>query len=216
MKKLLTVALAGLAALTFGTAASADHDQAKGAPVAIYKYDLDTVQPDEATSVDDDLSGRAMVRVKDDQVTVMVKARGFEPGTLVHAQHLHGDLAGGNVCPTEDDDANGDGLISTLEGVPSYGGIQASLTTSGDFSAASALAVDRFPVADADGAIDYKRTFTVEDDDLLAGIGNLHVVMHGLDLNASGGYDFGAGASELNAAVPFEATIPALCGGPLG
>ncbi|MBY5163608.1 hypothetical protein [Salsipaludibacter albus] len=215
MKKLLTVAVAAVAALTFSTAASANHDIAKGDPVSIYKYDLDTVQPDDATTVDDGLSGRAMVKVKGDQVTVMVKARGFEPGQLVHAQHLHGDLAGGNECPTVADDADMDGLISTVEGIPSYGGVKVSLTTSGDTSSASALAVDRFPVADADGEIDYKRTFTAEGD-LLAGIGNLHVVLHGLDLNDSGAYDFEAGTSSLNPELPLEATIPALCGGPLG
>ncbi len=215
MHKLLTAAMAAAAVLTLSTAASADHDIAKGDPVSIYKYDLDTVQPADATTVDDGLSGRAMVRVKGHEVTVMVKARGFEPGQLVHAQHLHGDLDGGNQCPTVDDDTNMDGLITTLEGVPSYGGVQVSLTTSGDTSTASALAVDRFPVADADGAIDYRRTFDA-DDALLDGIGNLHVVLHGLDLDDSGAYDFGAGASSLDPDLPLEATIPALCGGPIG
>jgi hypothetical protein len=39
------------------------------------------------------------------------------------------------------------------------------------------------------------------------------IVIHGVDHNGNGVYDFdGAGASELDASLPAEATDPALCG----
>ncbi len=44
-------------------------------------------------------------------------------------------------------DEDGDGFISVVEGVPSYGGIAVSLTTEGDTSPDSGLAVDRFPTS---------------------------------------------------------------------
>jgi hypothetical protein len=40
------------------------------------------------------------------------------------------------------------------------------------------------------------------------------VVVHGVDLNENGGYDFEFGASSLTGASPLEATIPEVCGGP--
>ena len=40
----------------------------------------------------------------------------------------------------------------------------------------------------------------------------LHYVTHGIDIDASGVYD--GPASPLTASLPFEATIPAGCGGP--
>jgi hypothetical protein len=95
--------------------------------------------------------------------------------------------------------------------VPSYGTIQGSLTTDGDTSPASALAVDRFPVADEDGNLSYSRTFEVSDE-IVDAIDNLHVVVHGIDVNGDGGYDMGAGPSPLDPALPLEATVPALCG----
>jgi hypothetical protein len=53
-----------------------------------------------------------------------------------------------------------DGGLTVEEGLPMYGNIHISLTTEGDTSKASGLAVDRFPVADADGNLDHTRTFT--------------------------------------------------------
>ena len=48
-------------------------------------------------------------------------------------------------------DGDRDGFISVAEGVPFYGSIAQSLTTDGDTSPSSALALDRYPVADDDG-----------------------------------------------------------------
>ena len=86
-----------------------------------------------------------------------------------------------------------------------------SLTTSADTTAASALALDRFPVADAGGYLSYTRTFT--NDSALANADTVQVVVHGIDLNGNGAYDFEAGPSELTPDAPLEATLPVLCGG---
>ncbi len=43
-------------------------------------------------------------------------------------------------------------------------------------------------------------------------LGDLEVVIHGIDLDDSGAYD-GAARSSLTDSLPLEATIPVLCGG---
>jgi len=107
-------------------------------------------------------------------------------------------------------DANNDGYISVAEGVPFYGGIQSSLTTSGDATADSALALDRFPTANANGSYTYSRTLNLSDAKI-ADLTNGHIVVHGIDIDGSGEYD-GEKESSIAPGVPFEATVPAACG----
>jgi hypothetical protein len=130
---------------------------------------------------------------------------------LPHAQHIHGFKKAVSECPTLA--ASGDdNLITTAEGLPSYGPIQVSLTTTGDTSPKSALAVDRFPVANAKGSVEYERTFSVPSN-VAKNLGKKVIVQHGVDLNDNGRYDFqAAGKSELDPSLPQEATIPATCG----
>ncbi len=130
---------------------------------------------------------------------------------LPHAQHIHGFKRAVSECPSLA--ASGaDNLITTAEGQPSYGPIQVSLTTKGDTSPASGLAVDRFPVANAKGTVDYERTFSVSRN-VYRNLGEKAIVQHGVDLNGNGRYDFkAAGKSELDPSLPQEATIPANCG----
>ena len=104
-----------------------------------------------------------------------------------------------------------DNLITTAEGLPSYGPIQVSLTTTGDTSPHSGLAVDRFPVANANGTVEYERTLMVSAN-VAKNLGKKAIVQHGVDLNDNGTYDFEAGKSELDPSLPQEATIPATCG----
>ena len=73
-----------------------------------------------------------------------IDARGLAK-SLPHAQHLHFGAEARNECPNVFDDANNDLRINVAEGVPDYGPILKSLTTSGDTSPKSGLAVDRFP-----------------------------------------------------------------------
>ncbi len=125
----------------------------------------------------------------------------------VHAQHIHGEVGAENVCPEAALDADGDGLINTIEGVPAYGLVKVSLTTEGDSSPDSALAIDRFPSGST-----YSYTQTIElPEDIAGDLGNMNVIVHGLDIDGSGAYD-GDAVSSLDPELPLEATIPVACG----
>src|SRR5215213_2431595 len=78
------------------------------------------------------------------EIETEIHTKGLAP-KLPHAQHIHGFKKAVSECPTLADSGS-DNLITTAEGLPSYGPIQVSLTTKGDTSPKSALAVDRFPV----------------------------------------------------------------------
>src|SRR5215203_6156482 len=144
------------------------------------------------------------------KVATEIHTKGLAP-KLPHAQHIHGFKKAVSECPTLA--ASGrDNLITTAEGLPSYGPIQVSLTTTGDTSPESALAVDRFTVANAKGSVEYERTLSVSAD-VAKNLGKKAIVQHGVDLNDNGRYDFkAAGKSELDPSLPQEATIPATCG----
>ena len=74
--------------------------------------------------------------------------------------------------------------------------------------------MDRFPTTPK-GVEKYERTIDFTPGKVLRAIksGKGVVVIHGVDHNGNGEYDFdGAGASELDPALPAEATDPALCG----
>jgi len=158
-----------------------------------------------------DGSGTAMVSVKDDVLTVTYKATGLLAGSP-HAAHIHYAADARHTCPTIKDDANGDGHVNTTEGGPAYGGIQVSLTTTGDTSAESALAVDRYDTAKG-GKIDYQRG-SIKVSDTVAKVilsGGAAIVVHGVDYNNDGKYD-GKTKSDLDKSLPTEATDPALSG----
>jgi hypothetical protein len=158
-------------------------------------------------------TAKVLVKVTGDRINVQVKAGGLlrkQP----HAMHIHHGATAKHECPTVRQDKNRDHRLNTVEGVPLYGPIAVSLTTKGDTSPKSALAVDRFSNTPR-GSLNYYRSSIKVDKKLAAAIkrGEAVVVIHGLDYNQNGKYDFkGAGASELNAAFPAEATDPAACG----
>src|SRR5919107_4574438 len=155
--------------------------------------------------------GHAMLEKEGNKkVETEIHTKGLAP-KLPHAQHIHGFKKAVSECPTLA--ASGDdNLITTAEGLPSYGPIQVSLTTKGDTSPKSALAVDRFPVAKAKGSVNYERTISVPSN-VAKNLGKKSIVQHGVDLNHNGKYDFkAAGKSELDPSLPQEATAPATCG----
>lgn len=176
-------------------------------------------------------SGTATAVVRNQQIRhIEVHATGLTPDAP-HAQHIHYGDDALNECPTAALDSNGDGRINTVEGVPAYGPVVVSLNTTGDTTPASFLDVGRFPVAE-NGRIDYSRDH-IEFTDVAGtgypGAGGLGtakqiadairngegvLVIHGVDYDGNGTYNFSdpEGASELNAALPAEATDPALCG----
>jgi hypothetical protein len=216
MKKSIAIvaALAGVTAVA-GTA-SAAHDQNPADKVASYGYSLDAVQPGDVPN--SDATGQTRITaLPNGKIQVKVEAWGLAPN-LPHAMHLHGvtGVATDMACPGPDA-AGADGVVTVVDGAPFYGGIITSLTTSGDTSPASALALDRFPVADASGYLEYSRTF--RDEAAFADAGTVQVVVHGIDFDDNGHYAFNpddafaARGSSLNPSIPLEATVPALCGG---
>ncbi|CAA9270555.1 MAG: Probable extracellular nuclease [uncultured Corynebacteriales bacterium] len=166
--------------------------------------------------------GSATVVVKNGKLNVRARVHGLTPNNAPHAQHIHFGEQARHECPTFRDDTNNDFRLNTAEGLPAYGPIRVSLTTRGDTSPASGLAVDRMPVARDRGhkhhrmnAINYSRYGIRTQADVLAGIkaGEAVYVIHGIDYNGNGRYDFnGAGRSELDPSLPAEATDPAACG----
>ncbi len=157
------------------------------------------------------VTGTGMVTLDGTSATVTIEATGLVEGAP-HAQHFHFGAKG--ACPTDADDKDGDGFVSVTEGAPFYGDIGASLTTKGDTSPSSALAVDRFPTAPK-GAIHYDRRIDFSSAAVARAIrsGKGVIVIHGVDYNHNGEYDFAsAGKSDLDPNLPAEATDPALCG----
>lgn len=155
---------------------------------------------------DSGLSGDVTVSLDGTSADITMNVDGVVD--LVHAQHFHGEYGAANVCPTSDLDTDGDGLISTVEGVPSYGAVKASLTTQGETDESYALAIDSFPVADG-GGYEYSRTIDVPEE-LADNMENMIIVVHGIDIDGSGEYD-GDAVSSLDPELPLEATIPAGC-----
>ena len=197
------LALGGAAALAGPASASGGDDRA----ATRFSADLDELN-------DSGAHGTATVKIQDGTLHAKVRVRGAVP-TAPHAQHIHFGEEARNECPTLFDDENGDGRLSTVDGLPAYGPIRVSFTTTGDTSPASGLAVSRFPVANQKGFYNYNRAGIPLSEDLAGDIRDEEavVVVHGVDYNGNGVYDFeGAGASELDPSLPAEATDPAACG----
>lgn len=161
---------------------------------------------------DSGVRGVATADSKGRKVEVRLRATGLAR-SLPHAMHIHHGEQARHECPTFRADDDGNFRLNVLEGVPSYGPIAVSLTKKGDTSPDSGLAVDRFPTAPK-GKVNYARdTRTQRAVAKAIRNGEGVVVVHGVDYNHNGEYDFGsAGASELNEALPAEATDPAACG----
>jgi hypothetical protein len=154
-------------------------------------------------------SGEVSVRLNGRTASVTLRADGLINGAP-HLMHIH---AGGiGACPPASAARihNGHLALTTVDGLKYYGPPQASLTVTGDTSAASYLAFPRFPNV---GNIQYTRTLTLPAK--LAGQvreDNAVIVVHGIDYNGNGIYDNVLSHSELLPTVPSEATAPALCG----
>jgi hypothetical protein len=152
-----------------------------------------------------------MVTLNGNQATVTEKVSGlaatFSGKPYPHVQHIH--IGAKGTCPGPSADTSGDGVISTTEGAPFYGGIGATLSTSGDTSPAAGTDL---AVAGMGSSFTYQRTITL-DAKTLASLqsGTAVVVVHGLDPAT-----LPAGAqkepSDLVPSLPLAATSPALCG----
>ncbi len=163
------------------------------------------------------VTGNTSLKLAGRMLTVNLQASGLTPNEP-HAMHIHGVLDRVSECPSAAADVNTgdpidgntpqqegtpDGLVSLHEGAPFYGPVQVSFTTSGDTTADSTLALERFPVADAAGNISYQRTIELPKN-VAKSLSDLHIVLHGADLP---GDDDSTSLSSL-----FEATLPVACG----
>lgn len=158
------------------------------------------------------VSGTAWTKMRGTRIDAHLDAHGLVADSP-HAVHIHYGEQARHECPTFADDANMDGMLSTLEGVPQYGPVAVSLTTSGDTSPASALAIARFGTAPG-GVLSYHRSGIKADKALVDALrkGEGVLVVHGVDYNGNGMYDGAAGMSDLDPSLPREATDPAACG----
>jgi hypothetical protein len=156
-------------------------------------------------------SGTLMLTLDGDQATVTEHATGlaatFNSAPYPHVQHIH--INGAGTCPTTAADMNGDGVISTTEGQPSYGPIGATLSTSGPTTPAAATVLN---IAPSGATIDYSRTFTLDATTVTAiQSGKAVIVVHGLDPTTLSTKAQGE-KSDLVPSLPLAATSPALCG----
>ncbi len=215
MKKSYLAASLGALALVAATPAAAQHGTTS-ARVQAFRSNLAPVPHDPAADAGSNVTGRVTLLRQGNQVRTILSARGLSPH-LPHAMHIHGEFEALNECPSLAADKGGDGLIDTVDGLPDYGPIDVSLTTSGGTGAGfdDALALDRFPVAGRSGVLSYQRSIEVPTE-VATNLDRLHIVVHGADLNGNGTYDFGPGTSSLSqlagSPVPLEAELPVACG----
>ena len=167
-----------------------------------------TPVPHTATGSGLNVRGTATLELQSKKLTAHITASGLSP-KLPHLMHIHGVIGAQNDCPDISADVNGDGFIDTADGLPDYGPVIVTFSTTGDTSAAAAFNLEVAVVADGSGNIDYTRTFTIPKA-VAQDISNLHVVIHGADLNNNGKYD--GVVSSLGMGIPLEAELPVSCG----
>ena len=213
LKTLTALAVAGLGGLVLAAPAAA----AEGPGGTAYSATLTPLNGSTA-------SGSATVQVAEDgqSISVRIETAGMDLD-VPHAQHLHGLFSGdlqedpsvstiqASACPTmESGDTNGDGVLTTAEGAPAYGTVQMSLTTAGDTGPGSGVALDRFPTGTS---IAYERSGIPLPPALSDELQNMHVVVHGTDVDGNGEITNTDGVvSSLAPGMPVDATAPALCG----
>lgn len=156
-------------------------------------------------------TGQAIIQLHGNEATVTLNVAGAAPTLMgvpyVHGQHIH--IGGQGTCAGPAADADGDGVVTSLEGQPIEGFISTSLTVSGDTSAASAAAMDRFP---AGGSYQYTRTLTLDAATVSAlQAGNAVMEVHGVDPALVPA----AAQTKVNPMVPslpLATDLPAACG----
>ncbi len=201
--RLAVAAGMAMSAVALATTAIAT-TSASGADPVVYQATLTPLNGSGAT-------GTVRISLTGNHATITEHVSGlaasFNGGPYPHVQHIH--IEGTGNCPTLLADTNGDGLVNTKEGIPFYGSIGTSLTTSGDTRPSAGTALN---VAPQGASFDYKRTIDL-DADTLASLraGTADVVIHGLDPNVIG-RTARTEQSELVPSLPLAATSPALCG----
>lgn len=101
----------------------------------------------------DTLSGRqtgfAVIRINGDRITAQIHATGMDP-SFMHMAHIHK----GDHCPEQvRDDANHDGVLDVIEGLPAYGPVLVNFGA--NISSLAASAMVGVPMANAAGVVNY-------------------------------------------------------------
>ncbi len=183
------------------------------APVGTFRA---SPRPHQDTSLGAGLNiqGSATLTLKGVNLTARITATGASPN-LPHLMHIHGDIGMLNDCPSFRDtelDLDNDGFLNNAEADPAYGAILVTFTTTGSTSAGEALNLDTAVMADADGNINYLRTFKIPGK-VAVNLSDLHIVIHGADLDESGTYfDENFVVGSFGPGVPLEAELPVSCG----
>ncbi|MBO2459928.1 hypothetical protein [Actinomadura violacea] len=156
-------------------------------------------------------SGRLTLRLRGSTATITERYSGlaarFGGKPYPHLQHIHGGARG--MCPPMSADKNGDGVVSTAEGMPFYGPIQTTLSVTGDVTPRGGT---NLAIAPKGPSLRYERTITLSP----AAVASLHkgiavVVVHGDDPRLLG-RKARTEKSELVPSLPLAVTSPALCG----
>lgn len=205
MKRTLLALTLAAPVLALSAAAPAFADS--GSAATMYHATLDAQNHQNA-------SGTLTLTLNGNSATIdehtMGLASTFSGSPFPHVQHIHGGAAG--TCPTAAADKNGDGVVSTTEGAPSYGAILTTLSVApGGTTPADGTNIK---IAPAGSSYDYHRTITL-DSQTMAAIrgGTAVIVVHGddptlLSKKAQGEKSELPGTTSL----PLAATAPALCG----
>jgi hypothetical protein len=206
MKKKMYLPVVGLAALGLTLAAPAVAFAQSPGP-ATYQAMLQPVPLNGANGA----SGTLTLSLNGDVATISEHVSGlaatFMGAPYPHVQHIHGGAMG--TCPTASADTNHDGVISTTEGAPSYGGIVTTLSVSGGTTPASGTDLK---IAPSGASISYNRTITLDQATLTAIQNHTAViVVHGLN-PATAAKGATSEKSDLVPSLPLAATSPALCG----
>lgn len=174
-----------------------------------YSATLNPVPHNRTADSGSNVSGQATLEyVRGTTYLVTITASGLSP-RLPHLAHIHGVLKAQNECPRRAADTDRNGLIDTLEGLPAYGPILVTFSTSGDTSAGAALNLEVAARSDRNGNLFYQREINLKGN-IAANLSDLHVVIHGEDLNDNGTYD--GTESTLGMGIPLEAELPVACG----
>ncbi len=164
------------------------------------------------------IQGSATLTLKGNLLTATITATGASPN-LPHLMHIHGFLDALNECPNifsdSELDTGGvlnmggpDGFLNNTEATPAYGPILVTFTITGSTSAGQALNLETAVVADGGGNITYSRTFKIPGK-VAVNLADLHIVIHGADLDESHTYNGVDGSFE---GIPLEAELPVSCG----
>jgi hypothetical protein len=160
--------------------------------------------------------GLATIFIRGDELRMYVIAEGLPPG-MAHLQHYHGFTQGNEaVCPTDDVDANGDGVVDLRE-TEATSGVTLVPFHDDPASLEGLLDTERFPVASSpDGVIDYRETVSVQELEAALqsqyDIGELNVenrvvFIHGVAEDVT----LPDSAASI-ADVPASTTLPIACG----